>query len=414
MSETKNKITPFNIVFLLLGFAGIVSISITAFFPKVTQLTELLIGGFFALLISAYPIYKFIATMTGDKQKSGSVWLAIVVSLVMFFLYQIFTPLADLEESSVSWRFTLLRGGINKSEKESEEGTIEYTRYNPPPGARQDIQIIGITTTSLEKLQGRWPLPWKYYANIIDIFKNTSNQLMFDIFFVDYKPGQTEEMAEALGKNPQVMFDYPMETSLESKSSILNLDKRIEVLRKFKLENVQDPGETGTVWLKFPQPPIEPVAEKASGLGFANIKKDESGLNRRMPLVAKLLNAGPLRETEYYPSIDLIIACNYFGVDVKRDVEVVMGKHVKIKNIPQKTLTSFNRRSLKMETKDVMNRPNEKREITIPIDEDGQMQINFPGGLYSFRAHEIFEAATEWNEETASQFQNTVFLVAMI
>ncbi len=49
-----------------------------------------------------------------------------------------------------------------------------------------------------------------------------------------------------------------------------------------------------------------------------------------MPLVAKLMNAGPLRETEYYPSIDLIIACNYLGVDVKRDVEVVMGKYVKI------------------------------------------------------------------------------------
>ncbi|EMG21027.1 hypothetical protein LEP1GSC150_0470 [Leptospira interrogans serovar Copenhageni str. LT2050] len=98
---------------------------------------------------------------------------------------------------------------------------------------------------------------------------------MFDIFFVDYKPGQTEEMAQALAKNPQVMFDYPMETSLESKSSILNLEKRIEILRKFKLENVEDPGDAGRTWLKFPQPPIEPVAEKASGLGFANIKKDE-------------------------------------------------------------------------------------------------------------------------------------------
>ncbi|WP_061285471.1 CHASE2 domain-containing protein [Leptospira interrogans] len=413
MSEKKIKITPLHILSLLLGITGILFISFTAFLPNFSLNTEFLLGGFTLLLISSYPIYKFLEVNTSDKQKSGSIWLAVVVSLVMFFLYQVFTPLAELEESSVSWRFTLLRAGVNKSEKESEEGTIEYTRYNPPPGARQDIQIIGITTTSLEKLQGKWPLPWKYYANIIDIFKNTSNQLMFDIFFVDYKPGQTEEMAQVLAKNPQVMFDYPMETSLESKSSILNLEKRIEILRKFKLENVEDPGDAGRTWLKFPQPPIEPVAEKASGLGFANIKKDESGLNRRMPLVAKLMNAGPLRETEYYPSIDLIIACNYLGVDVKRDVEVVMGKYVKIKNIPQKTLTHFDRKTLKMETKDIMNRPNEKREVTIPIDADGQMQINFPGGLYSFRAHEIFEAATEWNEETASQFQNTIFLVAM-
>lgn len=258
---------------MLLGITGILFISFTAFLPNFSLNTEFLLGGFTLLLISSYPIYKFLEVNTSDKQKSGSIWLAVVVSLVMFFLYQVFTPLAELEESSVSWRFTLLRAGVNKSEKESEEGTIEYTRYNPPPGARQDIQIIGITTTSLEKLQGKWPLPWKYYANIIDIFKNTSNQLMFDIFFVDYKPGQTEEMAQVLAKNPQVMFDYPMETSLESKSSILNLEKRIEILRKFKLENVEDPGDAGRTWLKFPQPPIEPVAEKASGLGFANIKK---------------------------------------------------------------------------------------------------------------------------------------------
>ncbi len=58
----------------------------------------------------------------------------------MFFLYQVFTPLSELEESSVSWRFTLLRSGVNKSEKESEQGTIEYTRYNPPPGA---MYILG-------------------------------------------------------------------------------------------------------------------------------------------------------------------------------------------------------------------------------------------------------------------------------
>ncbi|EMG21029.1 hypothetical protein LEP1GSC150_0471 [Leptospira interrogans serovar Copenhageni str. LT2050] len=68
-------------------------------------------------MISSYPIYKFLEVNTSDKQKSGSIWLAVVVSLVMFFLYQVFTPLAELEESSVSWRFTLLRAGVNKSEK---------------------------------------------------------------------------------------------------------------------------------------------------------------------------------------------------------------------------------------------------------------------------------------------------------
>ena len=61
-----------------------------------------------------------------------------------------------------------------------------------------------------------------------------------------------------------------------------------------------------------------------------------------MPLVAKVYNHGPNNETEYYPSIDLIVTCRYLGVDVVTDTEVVMGKYVKIKNIPEKKIKDRN------------------------------------------------------------------------
>ncbi|PJZ69203.1 adenylate/guanylate cyclase domain-containing protein [Leptospira perolatii] len=416
MSESK---TPLKLTWQ--DWLGIVSVVLGvpcyiyyALYPTSTlAFTFVLVGGFL-IFESAYFFYKFLEKIAvKKKQEVGSLWLAFVVSLIVIDLYVIFTPASDLEESSVSWRFNLVKGGITKSEKESDEGTIEYIKYNPPEDARRDIQIIGITTNTLEQLEGQWPLPWKYYASVIEKFKSTTNHLMFDIFFVDYKPGQTDEMAKALTGNPRVMFDYPMETSLESKSAIINLESRIDILRKFKLENVQDSGDVGQSWLKFPQPPIEPVGDKSSGLGFANIKKDESGLNRRMPIVAKLYNSGPYKETEYYPSIDLVIACNYFGVDIKKDVEVVMGKYVKIKNIPKKEITNFNFKTMKRETNDIMAKPNEKREITIPIDEFGQMEINFAGGLYSFKNTELFEVAKLWEADTAAQYENNIFLVAM-
>lgn len=416
MSEKKEpRLKIIDYLFLFLALIGSIGITTAAIWPDWEHELTLLVASTFLLLLSSYFVYKSIERVSKDKQKTGSLWLSFVIAMLMYTLVNAFQPVRDLEESSVSARFSFLRGTNTKSEKENESGRIEYIQFQPPPKARTDINIIGITTESLEKLQGTWPLPWKFYADIIDTFKDSNNQVMFDIFFVDYKEGQTEEMVSALKKNKNVLFDYPMETSSESKEAVLNLEKRIEVLRRFKLKNVVDENDLGVSWVKFPQPPIEPIGELSSGLGFANVKKDESGLNRRMPLVAKVLNSGPNREAEYFPSIDLLIACQYYGIEVSRDVEVVMGKYVRLSNIPKKEISNFNRKTLKVETRDIMSVPNEKREIVIPIDEEGQMEVNFVGGRYSFRQYELFEVTNDWSSEMleANQINNQIFLVAM-
>lgn len=415
MSESKSaqKFTLVDIIFGVTTSLGILAHFYYAFFSEAEYSLQLLLLGALFVFSSSYFFYKAITKVAKNPQVVGSLWLAIVVSLVWFDLYVAFTPVSELEENSISWRFNVLRNQTDaRVEKESDKGDLEQIQLKPPEKARRDINIIGITTKTLDQLGGVWPLPWKYYAKIIDKFSSSTNHLMFDVFFLDYKPGQTDEMSKAVAGNPRVMFDYPMETSLESKSTIINLDKRTEILRKFKLENVKD-EQTGLSWLKFPQAPIEPIAEKSSGLGFANIKKDESGLNRKMPIVAKILGSGAGRADEYYPSIDLVIACNYYGVDVKKDVEVVMGEYVKIKNIPQKNISYFDRKTLKMVTEDIMAKPNNTREVTIPIDEYGQMEINFPGGLYSYNTTEFFEVSEGWDNETATQVNNNIFLVAM-
>lgn len=134
-----------------------------------------------------------------------------------------------------------------------------------------------------------------------------------------------------------------------------------------------------------------------------------------MPLVAKVRNSGKDRETEYFPSIDLLIVCQYLGIDVTRDVEVNMGKYIKLSNIPKKIIKEFNRKTLKMEEHDIMASPNENREIVIPIDYEGQMEINFVGGRYSFKQNEIFEVTNDWDSDllASNQIDNQIFLVAM-
>lgn len=415
VAPKKKSLSVLDILGISTGSLGFGLLFAAALDPESELFLILLLVGAVLLIFSSYLVYKFLEKFTANRQHSGALWLSFVLAGILFVLSQTLTLAIKLEEDSIASRFLILRGSTTVSEKESDSGNIEYTKYEPPPKARSDIQIIGITTNSLEKLEGTWPLPWYIYADLIRNFSESSNTLMFDIFFVDYKPGQTEAMSKALQTNSKVFFDYPMETSSESRGSIKNLDERIQILRKFRLEPTQvvDEAIYDYSWVKFPQPPIEQIARLSAGLGFANVKKDESGMNRKMPLIVKVPNSGPDRETEYYPSIDLLLALDYYGVDLHRDLEVVMGEYVKIKNIPEKTLTTFNRRTAKMETRDIMAIPNDRREIVIPIDWEGQMDINFAGGRYAFRSHEIFEVATEWDKETAQQFDNNIFLVAM-
>lgn len=441
--DEKKKISAIDIIFLTIAVLATIGIVASSLITKIDFLFLVSVISIFLLLISAYFVYKFIAKVTStSRQTIGSLWISFIFSVIFFCLYSNFTTIiritegmkaADsslfkiaaeiifypftfpitLEETSISWRFSR-KGNQAELEHKSESGKIEYFQYNPPKDARSDIQIIGVTTETLEKLQAEWPIRWQDYAKIIDHFRDTKNNtLLFDIFMLDYKPKQTETLRKAVKKSNNAIFDYPMENKVKLKESIQNLDKRVEILRKHKLQNVSDENDLGISWLGFAVPPISQIAEVNAGMGFANIKKLGNFPTRKMPLVAKLEEHGPNGETEYYPSIGLVAVCNYYGVDVAKDTEVKMGEYVKIKNIPNKTIKVFDQDAMKFIEKDIMAQPNPEREVTIPIDLYGQMDINFVGGWSSFKYHEFYEVAKEWDAETASQFENTIFLIAI-
>ena len=404
MSEKKTKLSIVDILSLSIFSIGVLLIISSAFISPTPTTARLSVLGVVFLFASFYYVYKFIEKAFKEKQNIGSILIALVLSLTVYTSKNILKLIQDSEESSIAWRFYLLKGTPGKGALSSEKGYIE--KVNQIDGARKDIRIIGIKTETLEKLQGTWPINWNKYAEIVEAFKGTSNLLLFDIFFVDYKKGQKEAMENALKGTDNVLFDYSIESTAESRSSVINLENRIEKLRKYKLRNVIDEEDRGESWLSFAVPPIEQITENSAGVGFANIRKEDNSSNRHMPLVAKVYNHGPNNETEYYPSIDLIVTCRYLGVDVVTDTEVVMGKYVKIKNIPEKKIKDRNGEH------DIMAVPNKEREITIPIDIYGQMEINFVGSLFCFRDDDLYDVA-EWGKEYAEQYENTIFLVAM-
>ncbi|MBK6608070.1 MAG: adenylate/guanylate cyclase domain-containing protein [Leptospiraceae bacterium] len=404
MSEKQSKLSIIDIISLTTFSIGALAVSMSAFLPPNILSAQMSILGVILLLGSFYYVYKFIEKISKEKQVIGSILIAVGLALTIFTAKNILKLMQTAEESSIAWRFYLLKGSPGKGALSSDKGYIE--KVNEIEGARKDIRIIGIKTETLEKLQGNWPIDWKKYAELVNAFKGTSNMLLFDIFFVDYKPVQKDAMEAALKGTNNVMFDYSIESTAESRSSVINLDSRIEKLRRFKLKHVKDEDDQGVSWLSFAVPPIEQVTENSAGVGFANIRKEESSSNRHMPLVAKVYNHGPNNETEYYPSIDLIATARFLGVDVVEDTEVVMGKYVKIKNIPKKMIKDKNGEH------DIMTIPNPEREIVIPIDIYGQMEINFVGSLFCFRDDDLYDVA-EWGKEYATQYSDTIFLVAM-
>lgn len=359
--------------------------------------------GFFLVALSCYFSYKALEKIfKKNKQLIGGFWIAVVTS---FLSFHFFSLVQAPDESAIHFLFRTLKGQSGKATQATSEGIIE--QFAPPPKARREIRIIGIKTETIDKVQGQWPLHWKYYAKVIDLFQDTNNILFIDVFFLDPKPGQMELVAKAAKGKPNVVVDYPIETSYGSKETIPDLDKRHNILRKYRLKNVVD--NEGIAWLLLAIPPVPSIADAVGGIGFANIRKEHGKPNRKMPLVIKLENHGPKGETEYFPNIDLITLCKYYEVDVVEDTEVVMGRYVKIKNIPQKTIFD----PITGKEKDIMAKPNPQREIIIPINEYGEMEINFEGGLYCFQDEELIEVAEEWTPEVLENYQKNIFLLAM-
>ncbi|MEM7180037.1 MAG: adenylate/guanylate cyclase domain-containing protein [Spirochaetota bacterium] len=370
------------------------------------------IVSYLLLIVFGFLVYRIILRTSSKKERRASFLIAILLTLLTIGAFTIFDFLKDWEEETIYTRFSALR-----DRRVIAEGT-GMSVYSRVPKARKDIQIIGITNSTREKMGAVWPIPWDYYADIINVFdESRDNVIMFDIFLLDYKLKEIPPLQQAIKESPnKVLFDYPMEVTLATKKDIKNLDVRSKVLReKYKLKNVSDVYNVGEIWLNYPIPPIEQISQPAHGLGFANIRKPDNEKSRKMPLVVKLVDQGENQETEYYPSIVLVTVCNYYGVDVINDTEIRMGEYVKIKNIPSKKVTEFNTESLQLEEKDIMTIPNKEREITIPIDNFGQMDINYVGGQHSFRVHHLHEVAKEWTTDDAlnNRLDNKIFLVAM-
>ena len=194
----------------------------------------------------------------------------------------------------------------------------------------QNIVIIAIDEMSVKKL-GRWPWPRSDHAQIIDyLSQGKPKQIFFDTFFLERDkehPQSDQALISSTERAKCVYFDFPFEK--EGRKIIpQNLEELIKKdsrhLNLFKGKKLIE--ERGISL------PLDEIIKVAKGIGHANIYEDEDNIYRRASLV-KFQN-------RIYPFSALLLAGGYLGVDWE--------------------------------------------EIGVPLDERGEMLINFLGGTKTF------------------------------
>lgn len=433
----------------LVGFACIIGMIVT---PKDNlRLNVILHEWYNIILIFAtigfiglvYILINFLGFFGLDRNKFMGMYLALSIAGWFCFIYQRYDfILKPLEEFGINMRFKM--AAETKKYGQIGDQVIEIPLKSLHPA----IHIIGIETQTVQAYGG-YPFSWKHYADQLKSLRGSgANTVMFDVFFLDdfkdnygllytveslrdtapklYAQGKginltagdlkarSARWSDEIKRAGNVVVDYGMEVDPNFDPATLqdpDLKARIAELNKFRIpdQNIVDNEllkDPYMEWVSYPFPPIPAVSSATKGLGAANVKYESSSVNYVMPMVFKWQN-------RLYPSISLLLACRYFGVDVTKDVEVKLGAYVKLKNIPDKKIAI----GIMGEEKDVMTKPNADRSITIPINEIGMMSINFIGGPYSFPHTKMVDIAEQVNlkEKTLNieEYKNKILLTAM-
>ena len=369
--------------------------------------------------------------------------IALLLSVVIFFLFTGFYKYSrifdGLENSAIDFRFRM-----REPFKEVRKLGDRITTYKRNPRAREDIVICAIDEDTIKTFSQeediRWPFPWDMHKTVTRYMAaDNPVAVFFDIMFLDnlsdklvqgrsanlpggdfsrlgynqmrdsFNPvyfhwfrAQEREFARTIRESGCVFLDFPFHTE-ESYKTFPDIEERMKALDKFTFPVSKKDLPTGNCeqgeefgrdprcpWVFTVTPPTPLLAHAAKGLGYANVKPDPDSVNRKLPLIILHKHGN---EYKYYPSIDLLLAMQYFGI-VQKDVEISMGRFVKLKNLPQGK----------------MKKPNAAREITIPIDQQGFMDINFIGGPGSYDVKSYFYFNRE--PDRRGNFKDKIVFVA--
>ncbi len=377
-----------NVIFIVvLKVLFLMSILIASGFAGryIAQKNDRSVSLFFIVGLLTGPVgLLFILIITHLPEKFIGTFITMSVFVVITVLFTQTTVLSGLEWGSIDFRF-FIRDPSQKAVK-LEEG-VKMNKINPR--ARKDIVIIGIDEETINDFSNQsiqWPFPWDIHAKLTR-FISTGKPLaiLYDIMFLDHKPGEAD-LAKAFKDSNVAFIDYKFDAE-ETNVKFTDQKDRLALLDKVKFPvDINDRNED---IVEDVTPPTPELIKSSKGIGFANVfPNPRDNINRSIPLIIKYKGS-------YYPNIDLSVVMHYYGIGPE-NVEIKIGKYIKLKNLP----------------KEKMAKPNDKREILIPIDSYGFMDVNYIGGSGSFQHYPYYLFATDGTMEGNTSLKDKILLIA--
>lgn len=225
-----------------------------------------------------------------------------------------------------------------------------------PPTYDSSIVHIDIANSTIESLG--YYFPRRYYAQVVSVLsKMEFSAIAFDILFAQKVNMVDDSLMVASVREANRVY-LPVAFSLEnsrgkpfakSKQAISFLDSTSWRLRANAENNFYFAGTTLLSW---------PDLVKASrGVGFISVRPDIDGVYRRVPLLIRY-------KGDYYPSMIMRLVCDYWKVSPDK---------ISIDTKRQITLH------------DAIMQAGKKIDVSIPVDENGNMLINWIGGWGAMR-----------------------------
>ena len=222
------------------------------------------------------------------------------------------------------------------------------------------VVLIAIDSKTVGPGKFRWPLPRAEYDALLRFLKNAGARCVgFDVRFEgEDQPEQDRKLAQALAHAGNVYLGIRFDT-FENRIDLDRAAPESRAALARALICVNPPGSEKTqIRMKGAELPPAVVAPPAPALGTLTEKPELDGVVRRFPLVAPYTPPASRGETRLYASLPLLMAADMLGVPLK-DVRVRLGDAIEIG--PRR----------------------------IPINESGEMVINYYGGYrtlyyYSF------------------------------
>lgn len=262
---------------------------------------------------------------TDQRRIVAGMAIGLLVAVVIVFLYHHLALLRIFELKTLDFRF--------------------YYRGARPPKSK--IVIVAIDEESVRRL-GRWPWSRTLHARLIDTVSRGKPEAIFlDLFFTEpdlEHPKDDLLLSGAIKEAGNVYLDY-----FFLKEDLVEEVNResLKVIRENFSLSIQGKEVESIIRQKEVTTPILSMVEGLKGAGYANIYEDEDDIYRHIPLLLRYRDA-------LFPSIVLIMAKDHLGIK---------GKEIEID--PDYSLNLGTR--------------------NVPIDEQGEMLINFTGPAGNFR-----------------------------